>query len=229
MIYKSPYPDITIPEVPYSQFISQNWQQHANQPAFIDGPTGRTLTYKQVAGGARLIASSLAKRGFKKGDVFAIYSPNVPEYVLAFHGTAMVGGIVTTANPLYTPDELAFQLNDTRAKYLLTIPMFLEKAMAAARQSKVEEIFVLGEAAGAPPFASLLQGDGQLPDVAINPKADLIVLPYSSGTTGLPKGVMLHTTTSSRRRCNLMRASAMRKATARSASCHSITFMAWSC
>lgn len=103
----------------------------------------------------------------------------------------MLGGIVTTANPLYTADELAFQLNDTGAKYLLTVPMFVEKSLEAAKKSQVEEVFVFGEAEGATAFASLLQSDGQLPDVRIAPREDLAVLPYSSGTAGRPKGVML--------------------------------------
>ncbi len=191
MIFKSPFPNVDIPEVAYTPFILKNAQQWKDKPAFIDGASGRTLTFGQVAGGARLMASSLAKRGFKKGDVFAIYAPNIPEYVVAFHGTLMGGGILTTANPLYTANELATQLNDTKAKYLLTIPMFLDKAREAASQSSVEEIFVFGEAEGATPFAALMQSDGQLPDAQIQPREDVAILPYSSGTAGKPKGVML--------------------------------------
>ena len=84
------------------------------------------------------------------------------------------------------------QLKDAGARYLLTIPQFLPNALAAAQEvGGIEEIFVFGEAEGATPFASLLKSDGQLPPVEINPKEDLVVLPYSSGTTGFPKGVML--------------------------------------
>jgi acyl-CoA synthetase (AMP-forming)/AMP-acid ligase II len=82
-------------------------------------------------------------------------------------------------------------MNDSAAKYLLTISMFLPNAQAAAAQSGVEEIFTFDPVEGATPFATLLQSDGQLPDVQINPAEDVVVLPYSSGTTGLPKGVML--------------------------------------
>jgi acyl-CoA synthetase (AMP-forming)/AMP-acid ligase II len=191
MIFKSPYPDISIPEIPFTDLIFQNAMQYADKPALIDGPTGRTLTYGQVVMGIRLIAASLHQRGFKKGDVFAICSPNIPEYAVAFHAPAVLGGIVTTINPLYTADEMALQLNDCQAKYLVTIPMFMEKALEAKAKSQVEEIFVFGEAEGGTPLASLLQSDGQFPPVEINPREDLIVLPYSSGTTGLPKGVML--------------------------------------
>jgi acyl-CoA synthetase (AMP-forming)/AMP-acid ligase II len=98
-----------------------------------------------VAGGARRVGAGLARRGFAKGDVLAIYSPNLPEYALAFHGAVMVGGVVTTANPLYTPEELGHQLRDTGAKYLVTVPPFLDKACEAARGTAVREIFVFGE------------------------------------------------------------------------------------
>ena len=191
MIFKSPYPDITIPDISVTDFVLQNAETCGDKPALIDGPSGRTYSFAQLAGAIRKVAASLAARGFGKGDVFAIYSPNVPEYAIAFHAVAMAGGINTTVNPLYTADELAHQLNDAGAKYLLTIPLFLEKAQEAAKKSDVEEVFVFGEAEGAAPFATLLEGDGSLPAIDIDPAKDLVVLPYSSGTTGLPKGVML--------------------------------------
>jgi acyl-CoA synthetase (AMP-forming)/AMP-acid ligase II len=191
MIFRSPYPDVNIPEVPLTPLVLRKAAEMPNKPALIDGPSGRTITYGQLAGAVRLVASSLIARGFKKGDVFAIFSPNVPEYAIAFHAVSLMGGINTTVNPLYTAEELAFQLNDSGAKYLLTIPMFLDKALEATKKSKVEDVFVFGEAEGATPFAALLKGDGNVPDPGINPREDLVVLPYSSGTTGLPKGVML--------------------------------------
>jgi acyl-CoA synthetase (AMP-forming)/AMP-acid ligase II len=191
MIFRSPYPEVAIPEVPFSEFVFQHVAQWQDQPAFIDGLSGRALTFGQVADGARLVASSLAKRGLQKGDVFAICCPNVPEYAVAFHAVARLGGIITPMNPLYTPDELAFQLHDTGAKYVLTVPPFLENVATAAQRSPVQDIFVLGEAAGATPFATLMQHSGPLPAIPVNVHTDVVVLPYSSGTSGRPKGVML--------------------------------------
>lgn len=191
MLFRSSFPHVYIPEISYHSFILEHIQDWKDKPAFIDGSTGRTLTFGQVANGARLAASSLAKRGFKKGDVFAIYSPNIPEYAVAFHAIIMLGGIVTTINPLYTVEELVFQLKDTNARYLVTVPPFVDKAMEAAQKSHIEEVFVFGEAEGATPFASLLKSDGQLPEIKINPREDVCAIPYSSGTGGLPKGVML--------------------------------------
>ncbi len=191
MIYTSPFPQINIPEVPLHQYVLKRAMELKDQPAIIDGPSGRTLTYGQIAGGARLVASSLAKRGFGQGDVFAIWMPNIPEYALPFLAVSMLGGINTTINSLYTPDEANYQLKDTAAKYLVTIPQFMERAVPAVKGTNVQEIFVMGEAEGATPFTSLMQSDGQLPQVTIHPSQDLVVLPYSSGTSGRAKGVML--------------------------------------
>jgi acyl-CoA synthetase (AMP-forming)/AMP-acid ligase II len=191
MVFRSPYDDVSIPNVSLPEFILEAARGWGDKPALIDGPSGRTLTYAQLAGGIERVAAGLAERGFGKGDVFAIHSPNLPEYALAFHGIARSGGTITTVNPLYTVDELAFQFNDSAARYLLTIPQFLEQAKEAAARSKIEEIFVLGEAEGATPFASLLGSQAPAPDLDLDPKEDVLVLPYSSGTTGLPKGVML--------------------------------------
>ena len=191
MIFKSPYPDVEIPDVSLTEFVLQRIQPFGDKPALIDGPSGRTITYTQLGGAIRLVASSLAKRGFGKGDVLAIYSPNIPEYAVAFHAVSLLGGIVTTVNPLYTANELAHQLKDAGAKYLLTISLFLENAKTAATQTNIEEIFTFDPVEDAIPFASLLQSDGTLPEISINPAEDIVVLSYSSGTTGLPKGVML--------------------------------------
>jgi acyl-CoA synthetase (AMP-forming)/AMP-acid ligase II len=190
-IARSPYPDVTIPDVSLPALVLADAASRAAKPALIDGPSGRTITFGELAGGARLAAGGLAARGLQKGEVLAIYCPNLPEYAVAYYGVQLAGGVNTTINPLYTVDELAFQLNDAGASYLLTIPAFVDKAIQAAGKSGVREIFVLGEAEGATPFAELLRPGPEPPEVAIDPRSDLAALPYSSGTTGLPKGVML--------------------------------------
>jgi acyl-CoA synthetase (AMP-forming)/AMP-acid ligase II len=191
MIFRSPYPDIQIPEVPLTAIVLQHAARLADKPALIDGTTGRTITYAQLAGAVRLAASGLARRGLTKGEVFAIFSPNVPEYAIAMHAVATLGGITSPVYPLLTPRELAGQLKQAGARYLLTVPQLMPTALAAIEETNVKEIFVFGEAEGATPFASLLQSNGQLPAIKIAPREDLFALPYSSGTTGLPKCVML--------------------------------------
>lgn len=190
MIFRSPLSEVSYPSVPFTDLIFEKAKGLGDKPALIDAPTGRTITYTQLTQGINAVAAGLHARGFGKGDVFGIYLPNLPEYAIVYHAVARVGGASTTVNPLYTAEELAFQLNDAGAKFLLTIPQFIESALEAARQSPVKEVFVLGEAEGATPLQELMIPGGEIPEVAIEPD-DVIALPYSSGTTGLPKGVVL--------------------------------------
>ncbi len=191
MIFRSPYPDVTIPDVPLAAYVLRHAERLANKPALIDASSGHTLTYGTLAEATRAVAAGLAARGFTKGDVFGINAPSSPEFVVALLAAASLGGIVTTINPLATPDELARQLGDAGATFLLTTPEILDRARASIARTAVQQVFVLGTANGAPPFADLFCGDGAVPDVKIDPATDVVLLPYSSGTTGLPKGVML--------------------------------------
>jgi len=191
MIIASDSPAVTIPEVSITDYVLRHAARLGDKPAFIDGPTGRTLTYRQLADAVRRAAAGLSQRGFRRGDVLAIYSPNIPEYAVIFNAVASLGGISTTINPLYTADELAKQLTDSGARLLVTVPAVLDKAKEVATRTAIEEIFVFGTAAGARPFAELLQAPASPPSVRVDPGRDVVALPYSSGTTGLPKGVML--------------------------------------
>ena len=191
MIFKGPYPDVEIPETALTPFVMQRAGDLAGKPALIDGPTGRALTYSQLADAIAIGAHNLAQRGFRKGDVLGIISPNCPEYAIAFHATATLGGIVTPINPLYTHSEIEHQLKDADARFLVATPMCVDKSRPAANEAGVEELFVFGEAEGATPFAELLVDNGRAEQVEIDPREDFVALPYSSGTTGLPKGVML--------------------------------------
>ncbi len=191
MIFRSPRPDVEIPEISLTEFILRSVAGRADKPALVDGPTGRVITYGELERRIRAVAAGLARRGFAKGDVLAIYSCNVPEYAVAFHAVTSLGGIVTTANPLATPKELRMQLVDSGAKLVVAAPELVERAVEAAAGTDVSEIFAFGEDERATPFATLLDETGDPPEVAIDPRADIAALPYSSGTTGLPKGVML--------------------------------------
>jgi acyl-CoA synthetase (AMP-forming)/AMP-acid ligase II len=190
MIYRSPHPEIRIPDVSLPAFVLARAAGRGGRAALIDGPTGRTITYRELPGLIDRAAASLARIGLRKGEVCAIYSPNTIEYAVAVHAVWRLGGIVTTASPLYTSTELVPQLEDSRARFLFTSPAVQETAREAARQAGIERMFSFGGMDGATPFDELLAGDGAPPDVAIDP-GDLAALPYSSGTTGLPKGVML--------------------------------------
>jgi len=191
MIFRNERPKIEIPDQSLTAYALQDAEGRGEKDAFVDGASGARLSYHGLEQAVRRASTGLAARGMAKGDVLAIYSPNVPDYAVAFHGAAAIGGINTTVSPLYTPEELTRQLNDAEARFLITVPAFLDKAKAAAAASGVEEVFVFGEDPDATPFAALLDNDGDAPDVAIDPASDVVALPYSSGTTGLQKGVML--------------------------------------
>jgi acyl-CoA synthetase (AMP-forming)/AMP-acid ligase II len=191
MALRSPLPDIDIPEVSITEFVLARALERGDKAALVDGPSGRTITYGELAAAVSAVGSGLTARGFKKGDVFAIFLPNLPEYAIAWLGVASVGGVITTVNPLYTPQEISYQLQDAGARYLVTIPQFLDRAQKAGEEVRLEEMFVLGEAEGATPFSALMGEPVKAPSVQIESKEDVVVLPYSSGTTGFPKGVML--------------------------------------
>jgi acyl-CoA synthetase (AMP-forming)/AMP-acid ligase II len=204
MIFRSPLPDISVPETPLTPFVFERARERGDKTALVCAATGQSFTYAELAEAVRRAAAALASRGFARGDVLAILSPNTPEYAVAFHAAALVGGTVTTVNPLCTAEEIAKQLKDAGATRLVAHPALLDKGAQAASASGVAcELFVFGRdgAGGAEAFAKLYEGGASALDprdaagaggaAGIDPRADVVALPYSSGTTGLPKGVML--------------------------------------
>ena len=191
MIYSGGPLGAEVPHLDLASFTLYRAKQLGGKPALIDGPSGRALSYADLERSVRSLAAGLSAYGFARGDTFAICMPNVPEYAVAFHGVVAAGGRCTTANPLFTERELGRQLADSRARLLLTMPPFLDVARRAAARVGDGQVFVLGEAAGAPSFSELLGDPAAAPSVAIDPLMDIAAIPYSAGTTGLSKGVML--------------------------------------
>jgi len=187
----SPHADVEIPAVPVTSFVFAGAAGRAEKTALVDVPTGRSATYGELHEQVRRMAGGLAARGFGKGDTLAVFMPNTIEYAVAFHGTILTGGTVTTVNPVYNAEEVAFQLRDAGARFLVTVPQALDVAREAAGRVGLEEIFVAGEAEGISTLASLLESDPFEDEVDVDPRTDVAALPYSSGTTGHPKGVML--------------------------------------
>ncbi len=190
MIFPSPYPSIAIPEISLPDLILQKADQYGDKPALIEGLTGRTYSFRELGSGVRHVAAGLAENGFEKGDVLAFVCPNYPEYGIMFLAAAMLGGINTTINPAYTSEEIASQIEDAEARYLFTTPELIAKISPEAF-NRTRRIFVLGESEGTVGFRELLGSNAGLPTIPINAREDVVALPYSSGTTGLSKGVML--------------------------------------
>src|SRR2546429_6880699 len=91
MIFRGPYPDVTIPEVSLTNFIFSSFTETKDKPALIDGPTGRMLTYKQFENAVRLTPARVSQRGFKKGVLFAIFRPNCTQDAHPFHAVDILG------------------------------------------------------------------------------------------------------------------------------------------
>ena len=191
MALASPYPDVEIPDLSVPAFVLAAGRERPDSPALIDGLKGDVITHGQLAAYADRLAASLHERGLRKGDVVAVFCPNTIWYPVVFHGIAKAGCVMSPINALYTPEEIAFQLRDSGAKVVITISLFLDRVQAAVEKTPVDEIIVLDGAEGHASLRDLLTSDGPPVDVAIDPATDLVTLPYSSGTTGLPKGVML--------------------------------------
>ncbi|HLM05719.1 MAG TPA: 4-coumarate--CoA ligase family protein [Blastococcus sp.] len=187
----SPYPDVEIPDLSVPEFILATGRERPDVPALIDGLKGDTITHGQLSSYVDRVAAALHAKGLRKGDVVAVFCPNTPWYPVVFHGIAAAGCVMSPINSLYTPDEIAFQLKDSGAKMLITISLFMDRAAAAAEKTPVGEIVVLDGMEGHANLLDLLGSDAPSPQVEIDPADDLVTLPYSSGTTGLPKGVML--------------------------------------
>ncbi|WDV52511.1 4-coumarate--CoA ligase family protein [Streptomyces coeruleorubidus] len=191
-MFRSQYADVPPVELPIHDAVLARAAEFGDIPALIDGTDGTTLSYEQVDRFHRRVAAALAEAGVRKGDVLALHSPNTIAFPTAFYAATRAGATVTTVHPLATAQEFAKQLTDCAAHWIITVSPLLDIARRAAELAGgVREIFVCDSATGHRSLIDMLACAAPEPQVAIDPVEDVAALPYSSGTTGIPKGVML--------------------------------------
>ncbi|KAI9084332.1 hypothetical protein K1719_033674 [Acacia pycnantha] len=196
-IFKSKLPDIPISNhLPLHTYCFENLAQFADRPCLIVGSTGKIYSYAEAHLQSRKIAAGFSKLGVKKGDVIMILLQNSAEFALSFFAASMIGAVVTTANPFYTADEIFKQFHAAKVKLIITQSAYVGKLRDHEDGKDIGEDQLKVITVDDPPekclhFSVVSEADeNEVPEVEIDPD-DPVALPFSSGTTGLPKGVIL--------------------------------------
>jgi long-chain acyl-CoA synthetase len=191
-------PPVDFPDVPYDQLVRAAAERVPDRPAIIYHDL--ILTYREVVSMINCIANGLHDLGLRKGDRLCLFTTNRPEYTLTFIAAASIGVVVSPMNPAYKEREVAYQLENSESSAILIqrelLPL-LQLALSQKAFPNLKHILVTGDQVpeGFPdaiPLATLMRRSSpRYQKHAEISSDDLVALPYSSGTTGLPKGTML--------------------------------------
>lgn len=172
--------------------VLDSCRRNPRKLALVDASCGRRLTYAEYGELVERAAHGLIAAGIQPGDVVGIFLPNSWEFCVAFHASQLVGAVPTLLNPTYREREVRYQLGNSEAAILITDGAILEGIQLCELPSLRRVYTTRQSATGTEPFANLLQPSANnIPMPAESPQRVLATLPYSSGTTGMPKGVML--------------------------------------
>lgn len=172
--------------------ILDSCNRFPEKTALIDVSANRRFTYAEYGEAVQRLAAGLASAGLKPGEVVAIFLPNSWEFAAAYHATTLAGGIPTLLNPTYREREVRYQVENSGAAFLITDGAVFKDINLAGVATLRSLYATRQQIAGADDFAGLLRSTSSaLPKPAEPAGVTLAALPYSSGTTGLPKGVML--------------------------------------
>ncbi|MCY6379703.1 AMP-binding protein [Hoeflea prorocentri] len=189
-VFSSPS-TLDIPEMSITEWVFQGLALREDRPVFTEVNTGREITGCEAMRDIRALAGGLVALGLKKGDVVAVMAPNSIDFFVLFHAVAMAGGTLTMANPSYTPEELAYQLKQSCARMIFVDDAFMENAQQAVQGTDVQQIVAIGAAETGVLAMTEVIGPPLDHQVPVDLREDIAVIAFSSGTTGLPKGVML--------------------------------------